>query len=68
VLKFLRFLCVPGQSDDGKDNKAGYRLNKPANRAIMGMLTIFMMMEEDEKNSEKKQERGYGQQFFIFYS
>jgi len=67
-MKFLRFPCVPGQSDDGKDNKAGYRLNKTANRAIMEMLPAFMMVKEDEKNSAQEQKRGYGQQFFIFYS
>jgi len=61
VLKFLRFLCVPGQSDDGKDNKAGYRLNKPANRAIMIMQTVVMMMEQNKKHGATQKEGRYSQ-------
>lgn len=64
-MKFLRFLCVPGQRDNGKDNKAGYGLNMAANRAVMKLLAAFMMMKEDKKNSAQEQKRGYGQQFFI---
>lgn len=43
-------------------------MNKAANRAIMDMLTAFMMVKEDKKNSAQEQKRGDGQQFFIFYS
>lgn len=65
MMKLLGFLRIPGQSDNGKDNKAGYGLNKTANRAIMRLLAAFMMMKEDKKNSAQEQKRGYGQQFFI---
>jgi len=50
-----------GQGGNGKNNEKDNRLNKPANRAIMIMQTVVMMMEQNKKHGATQKEGRYSQ-------